>query len=120
MRQIIHILVLVTFIVPRFADGQTAYQKPALSHRESWSLILIPDPQSYVKFERNQPILELMMTWVKENKKWLNTKMVLCTGDLVQHNNRLLAVKNQKKSNQNSVQQWTASRKAFRILDHQV
>lgn len=116
---------LILFIVCAFAKpqlaayAQTDDQKPTLSNPESWSLILLPDPQSYMKFERNQPIFELMITWIKENKDQLNTKMVLCTGDLVEQNN-LIAPTDIKTTNQNSAQQWTASKKAFSKLNHQV
>ena len=32
---------------------------PALKNKESFSMIMIPDPQSYVKFAANQPLFEL-------------------------------------------------------------
>jgi hypothetical protein len=49
-------------------------------------MIMLPDPQTYVKFGRNQPIFELMITWISENIDHLNIKMVICTGDLVEQN----------------------------------
>ncbi len=112
------LFIVCVFFVRSTVYGQESYQKPTLSHPDSWSLILIPDPQSYVKFERNQPVLEMMMAWVKENKISLNTKVVLCTGDLVEQNNLIIPAG--KNGNQNSAQQWQASRKAFAILDYQV
>src|SRR5690554_980250 len=62
------------------------YQAPTLSTDNAWSMILLPDPQSYNKFGRNQPIFELMTAWVSENINPLNINMVLCTGDLVEQN----------------------------------
>ena len=47
-------------------------------------MILLPDPQSYTKFDTNQPIFELMTAWVASVKKNLAVKAVLCTGDLVE------------------------------------
>lgn len=38
--------------------------KPTLSDKNSFSMILLPDPQSYTKFDTNQPIFELMTAWV--------------------------------------------------------
>lgn len=115
---LIILFIACAFIAQGTVYGQEKYQKPELSDPNSWSLVLIPDPQTYVKFERNQPILELMMAWIRENKTELNTKIVLCTGDLVDYNN-VLILRGNKRGNQNSAQQWTASRKAFGMLDHQ-
>lgn len=98
--------------------GQAKYEKPALTNDASWTLALIPDPQSYVKFSRNQGILDIMTTWVAENAKSLNMKFVLCTGDLVEHNDYLNPTG--KDANQNSTEQWTAVRRGFSRLDHKI
>jgi hypothetical protein len=101
--------------------GKTVAQeftKPTLTDPDAWSLVLIPDPQSYVKYERNHGVLHLMMSWIKENTKALNTQMVLCTGDLVEQNG--LITTEGRKANQNSTQQWTAVRNAFGLLDNHV
>lgn len=100
------------------AIAQQNYERPKLSHEDSWSLILIPDPQSYVKFSRNQGILDLMTSWIRENHKALNTKFVLCTGDLVEQNDYLNPTG--REANQNSIQQWKATRNSFSKLDNQV
>ena len=113
------LFIVCAFFTQNTVWGQEHYQKPTLSDPNSWSLVLIPDPQSYMKFERNQTIFEMMMAWIRENKTPLNTKMVLCVGDLVEQNNLIVPVGG-KKGNQNSAQQWTASRKAFSMLDNQV
>lgn len=98
--------------------GQVKYEKPKLSNPSSWSMIIIPDPQSYVKFSRNQGVLDIMTSWVSENFEQLNTEFVLCTGDLVEHNDYLNP--NGKDANQNSTEQWTSVRKSFSRLDHKV
>lgn len=97
---------------------QQAYVAPKLSNPASWSLILLPDPQSYVKFERNQGALELMMGWISENIEPLNIDMVLCTGDLVEHNDWLNP--NGTQGNQPGKQQWEAVARAFSRLDGKV
>lgn len=81
-------------------------------------MVLLPDPQTYVKFERNQPILELMTTWIKENIDSLNIKLVLCTGDLVEQNEMINP--DGLKANQSSGQQWTSVARAFGKLDGRV
>lgn len=100
------------------SKAQVAFEKPQLSDPKSWSLVLVPDPQTYVKFGRNQPILDLMMAWVQESKQALNTKLVLCTGDLVEQND--LVNPNGAEANQNSLQQWAAVKSSFSKLNNQL
>lgn len=95
--------------------AQQAYQKPKLTNPDSWSMVLIPDPQSYVKFERNLGILHTMMSWVKDNTDSLNMQFVLCTGDLVEQNDLLNP--NGKQADQNSKQQWHNISSAFHRLN---
>lgn len=103
------IILLNTFLL----SAQTRYQKPAVQP-DSWSLILLPDPQNYVKFLRNQPILDLMTSWIVENVDSLNIRMVMCTGDLVEQNDRI----NQGISgNQSSARQWEAISRSLSKLD---
>src|SRR5690625_5540925 len=66
-----------------------SYQKPKIKNEESWTMVIIPDPQSYVKFGRNQVIFDLMTAWIEEQIEPMNIGMVLCTGDLVEQNNIL-------------------------------
>lgn len=98
--------------------SQQGYVKPKLSDKNSWTLVLIPDPQTYVKYDRNVGILNLMTSWIRENVDSLNTQFVLCTGDLVEQNDLLNP--NGAASNQNSKQQWTNTSQAFRKLDNKV
>src|SRR5690606_14746315 len=105
------------FAVGTYAQ-EAHYEPPALSNPESWSLVLLPDPQSYVKFERNQGILELMTGWISEQIEPLNIGMVLCTGDLVEHNDWLNP--NGTQGNQPGKQQWEAVAGAFERLDGKV
>ncbi len=121
MQRSLHLFIIFLtclFIVQGTLSAQEKFQKPALTDPDSWSLVLLPDPQSYMKFERNQHIFGLMMSWIRENREPLNMKMVLCTGDLVEQNDLISTAG--KHADQSSVQQWTASRKAFGMLDHQV
>lgn len=99
-------------------SAQESYKAPTLSNPDSWSLILVPDTQSYVKFERNHGILETMTGWIAENIDPLNIKMVLCTGDLVEQNELLVA--DQINGNLPSRNQWQAVSRAFERLDGKV
>lgn len=97
--------------------SQEVYQKPKLQQEGSWSLIMIPDTQNYVKWGRNQPILDLMMAWIEENIDPLNIKMVLCVGDLIQNNEKIA---NDYDGDQTTQRQWDAVSKAFSKLDGKV
>ncbi len=93
---------------------EPAYQKPALEQKGSWSVIMVPDIQNYVKWGRNQPILDLMMAWIDENIDPLNIKMVVIVGDLVNNNEKII---NDYDGNQTTQQQWDAVSRALAKLD---
>lgn len=89
--------------------------QPKLENKDSWTMIVLPDTQTYIKFEQNQPIFSLMTRWIKQNKEKLNIELVLCQGDLVEQNN--IPVGDGINGDQNSKQQWAAVREAFSVLD---
>ena len=99
-------------------SGQSKYQKPELSNPDSWSIILLPDVQSYMKNERNQPILDLMMRWITNNIETLNIQLVLATGDLVEHND--VMDPDYVTFDQPGVAQWKAVSRSFDILNGKV
>ena len=109
---------LFIFFPYQFGYSQQAYEPPKLSDPNSWVLIMVPDTQTYVKFGRNQGILELMTAWIAENIQTLNIKMVLCTGDLVEQNE--LIMPNNANGNQTSREQWLAVSNAFDKLDGKI
>ncbi|MDR0901518.1 MAG: metallophosphoesterase, partial [Opitutaceae bacterium] len=117
------LLILAALLARASAAGKAApeYQPPELSDPQSWSMILIPDPQSYVKSARNQPLFEHMTAWIADNTEKLNIKMVLCTGDLVEHNEMLnppgLLKPVNKRADQPSKRQWESVARAFGRLD---
>ena len=90
-----------------------------LEDSASWCMVLLPDPQSYIKFDYNQPVFELMQQWIRYNRDRLNIRLVLCTGDLVEQNNRMSAPDGIN-GNQTSTQQWQAVSRAFGIIDDAV
>lgn len=113
----LNFLFLICLLASR-SSAQTDYQPPRLSDTNAWSIILMPDVQSYVKFERNHGILELMTGWISEQIDPLNIKMVLGTGDLVEHNSWLTP--DGRRANQAGIQQWKAVSSAFERLDGKV
>jgi hypothetical protein len=98
-----------------WAQQQAAYTPPRLAEPEAWSLILVPDVQTYHKYSRNQGICDLMTAWIAENLETLRVQTVLCTGDIVEQNN--IAQPKGENGNQNSAQQWAAASRAFERLD---
>jgi hypothetical protein len=101
------------------AQGQNAkFERPALSSPDSWSIVLLPDPQNYHRFERNSPIFDLMTAWIGENSDPLNIKMVLCVGDLVIDNENINP--DNIRTNLTSKQQWSAAARSFGRLDGRV
>lgn len=108
----------IAFIMIASSVFPQEYQKPRLSDPDSWSLILLPDVQSYVKFGRNQPVLDLMMSWIVENIDTLNIDMVMATGDLVE-DNQIIAT-NARTMNQPAKSQWEAVSRSFSKLDGKV
>ena len=94
------------------------FSEPQLSSPESWSMILLPDPQAYIKFDYNQPIFDLMISGMVKNIEPLNIRLVMCTGDLVEQNEYL----NLDGSNGNlpSMAQWEAVSEAFGKVDEKI
>lgn len=108
----------IALLVVSSSIAQQKFESPKLSDPDSWTMIMVPDTQSYVKFARNQGILDLMTAWISENIQPLNIKMVLCTGDLVEQNEMI--VPDNVNGNETSRNQWLAVARAFGRLDGKV
>ena len=109
--------VLLFLLTANVGLSQQKYQKPALEHEGSWSLIMVPDLQNYVKWQRNQPLMDLMMAWIVDNIDSLNVKMVVGVGDLVENDEKIT---NDYDGDQTTQSQWQAVSKAFARLDGKV
>lgn len=92
--------------------------RPQLSDKKSFSMVLIPDPQSYVKFDANQPLFDLQTAWIANSLESLNIKGVMCTGDLVEQNE--IRIPDGVNGNQTSEEQWQAASRSFERLDNKV
>ena len=97
---------------------ENTYLPPALEKKDAWTLALFPDTQTYVKFKRNQPILDLMVNWIEENISTMNIKLVLQVGDLVEHNG--LINPDGIVANQTGKQQWEAISRSLSPLNEKV
>ncbi len=60
-----------------------------LENEDSFSMIVLGDPQGYIKYDINQPLFDLCTAWIADNIDNLNIKAVLCTGDLVEQNENI-------------------------------
>ena len=93
------------------------YASPALSSKDSWTMVMLPDTQSYVKFSRNHGICDLMFSFIAENVERLNIQQVIHVGDLVEQNRSL---ETGFFGNQTAPQQWQAISDMFKRLDNVV
>lgn len=108
---------LVLVLAASASFSQDKYKKPALEHKGSWSLIMVPDLQNYAKWQRNQPLVDLMMAWIVDNIDSLNIKMVMGVGDLVENDGKIT---NDYDGDQTSKSQWECISRAFGKLDGKV
>lgn len=116
--RVLFVLSFLQIFLAETAQCQSGYSPPKSESGRAWTAIILPDPQIYVKYERNQPILDLMTAWVSENVENLNIKFVLCTGDLVD-DNTLFRVDSKSKI-KTSKEQWDAVSRSFAKLDGKV
>ncbi len=99
-------------------SAQDRADQQHLDHQDSFSMILLGDPQGYIKYDINQPLFDLQTAWIADNIDNLNIKAVLCTGDLVEQNDNL--VRNRHMLNQTSREMWEAVSRSFDRLDNKI
>lgn len=90
------------------------YNPPQLSSQDSWTMVMIPDTQTYVKFARNQGAGDMVFSWIAENVNKLKIQQVVHVGDLVDQNRSMQIG---KWGDQTSVQQWKSISDMFARLD---
>ncbi len=95
---------------------------PTLQEEGSFSMILVPDPQSYTKFAANQPLFDLQTAWIAQNIDRLNIKAALFTGDMVEQNGKQISypLPNDYNGDQTGRQQWEAVSRALSRLDNRL
>ena len=95
---------------------------PTLQEEGAFSMIMVPDPQSYTKFGANQPLFDLQTAWIAQNIDRLNIKAALFTGDMVEHNGKQISLPlpNPYNGDQTGRQQWEAVSRALSRLDNRL
>lgn len=111
-------LLLSAFCLLMPLSAQDRADQQRLSNENSFSMILLGDPQGYTKYDINQPLFDLCTAWIADNIENLKIKAVLCTGDIVEQNENI--VRNRKMLNQTSKEMWIAASNAFARLDNKV
>ena len=101
-----------------FSAPAVKYQPPELKNPDSWSLIIVPDTQTYIQKDVNHGIMHLMFSWISFNKEKLNIRNVLFTGDLVNNNDRAYPMPGHIELF--GTEQWEAFSGLMKILDGQV
>lgn len=59
---------------------------PALTNPQSWTMVVVPDVQTYIKQIENHGIMDMMLAWIVRRREEMNIQQVLFTGDLVYNN----------------------------------
>jgi hypothetical protein len=112
------LLLLLFIAASAVLNAQDRADRQSLDDPNSFSLIVMGDPQGYVKYDINQPLLELTTCWIADNVERLNIKAVLCTGDLVEQNENITM--NRRMLNQTSKEMWESVSRSFARLDNKV
>lgn len=117
MKKLTFIIILAMLgLLPTQAQDRADQQH--LTNPNSFSFILIGDPQGYTKYDINQPLFELTTAWCADNIDNLKVKGVLFTGDLVEQNENI--VKNRHMLNQTSREMWEWVSHCLKRLDNKV
>lgn len=126
MKKLITLLIAGSAILTLFAQVSPSRPQipvqPTLEEEKSFSMILVPDPQSQIKFAANQPLFELMTAWIAQNIDRLNIRAALFTGDMVEQNDLLTGgdPAHSHNGDQTSQQQWRAVSRALERLDGRI
>ena len=130
MKKIVSLLCAVVITASAIAQATSPAQKgepqipvyAGLEDENSFSMILVPDPQSYTKFAVNQPLFDLQTAWIAHNIDRLNIKAALFTGDMVEHNGKQISgpLPNPYNGDQTGRQQWEAVSRALSRLDNRI
>ena len=107
------------------AQATKKYAPPALSDPNSWTMVVVPDVQTYIKQIENHGILDLMLAWIVRRREEMKIQQVLFTGDLVYFNDTGRVVGSDRegfgrRTDLVSDEQWKALSRLMTRLDHQV
>ena len=102
---------------PLAATPETAltFPDPDKGPGAGWTMVVFPDTQNYVKYAKNNALLESMTKWVVDHREAWNIQLALHCGDLVEQND-IAEGGGQGFGDQSSAQQWESERRAFSVL----
>lgn len=126
MKRSVYIILALLFAARLSAQGPLGEPQipvyPTLKDSGSFTMIMVPDPQSYTKFAANQPLFELQTAWIAQNAERLRIAAALFTGDMVEQNNLLTSggVPNPYNGDQTSRQQWESVSRGLARLDGRI
>jgi hypothetical protein len=80
---------MLSFAPSAFAQHRADRQN--LTDENSFSMILLGDPQGYVKYDINQPIFELCTAWIADNVDHLNIKRFFAQETLLSRTTTMLS-----------------------------
>jgi hypothetical protein len=98
---------------------------PALENPQSWSMVIVPDIQTYIKQIENHGILDMMLAWIVRRRAEMNIQQVLFTGDLVYYNDTFRVVPADgiglgRMTDLVAHEQWEATSRLLKRLDGQL
>ena len=101
------------------------FTPPALTDPQSWSMVVVPDIQTYIKQIENHGILDMMLAWIVKHRTDMKIQQVLFTGDLVYFNDtgKVVPAENiglGRMTDLIAKEQWEATSKLLQRLDGQV
>ena len=70
------------------AKAKKVVKAPALTAKGSWTMVIVPDTQTYIKQIENHGILDMMLAWMVRRREEMNIQQVLFTGDLTYGNDQ--------------------------------
>ena len=111
---------------PAKKAAKAAVQAPALENPKSWTMVIVPDIQTYIKQIENQGILDMMLAWIVRRRAEMNIQQVLFTGDLVYYNATGRVVKKDGRIYGGRMtdlvcdEQWKATSRILKRLDGEV
>ena len=68
------------------AQAQDRADRQELTDPDSFTMILLGDPQGYTKYDINQPLFDLCTAWIADNVDHLNIKAVPCSARAIWSN----------------------------------
>lgn len=79
----------------------------------AWSMVVLPDTQSYVKSSADTAIFQQMTQWVVDHRDAFGVEFVVHEGDIVNQNSQV----EPRSGDQSADQQWQNAKAAMSLLD---